>query len=111
MTRPAPNRQAKSRVVSGKHQPPSIPRELIELSRGLAKVKAQAHALGIFTNDRELLECPNCGLLEDVTATGLLVTYPKDSVDLKDCGLRFRPVDKIRFACPKCGTSVKAVIL
>ena len=84
---------------------------LTTLTRQLEQVKAQARALGIFTDDRELLECPNCGLLEDVTAKGLLVTYPKDSVDLKDCGLRFRPVDKTCFACPKCGTSIKAVIL
>jgi predicted RNA-binding Zn-ribbon protein involved in translation (DUF1610 family) len=111
MTHTGPHRQAQSRVVTGRHQPRSVPRELVELSRKLAKVKAQARALGIFTDDRELLECPNCGLLEDVTATGLLVTYPKDSVDLKDCGLRFCPVDENRFACPKCGTSIKAVIL
>ena len=84
---------------------------LTALIRQLEQVRAQARALGIFTDDRELLECPNCGLLEDVTATGLLVTYTKDSVDLKDCGLRFRPVDKTRFACPKCGTSIEAVIL
>ena len=111
MTRTGPHRQAKSRVVSGRRQPRSVPRELVELSRKLAKVKAQARALGIFTDDRELLACPNCGLLEDVTAKGLLVTYPKDSVDPKDCGLRFRPVDETRFACPKCGTRIKAVIL
>ena len=84
---------------------------LTTLVRQLEQVKAEARALGIFTDDRELLECPNCGLLEDVSAQGLLVTYPKDSVDLKDCGLRFRPLDKTRFACPKCGTSVEAVIL
>ena len=84
---------------------------LTMLTRQLKQVNAQARALGIFTDDRELLEYRNCGLLEDVTAKGLLVTYPKDSLDPKDCGLRFRPVDKTRFACPKCGTSVKAVIL
>ena len=84
---------------------------LTTLTRQLEQVKAQARALGIFTDDRELLECPNCGLLEDVMADGLLVTYPKDSVDPKDCGLRFRPVDETRFACPKCGTRIKAVIL
>ncbi len=111
MTQPGPHRKAKSRVVAGRHQPRSVPRELVELCRELAKVKAQARALGIFTDDRELLECPNCGLLEDVTAKGLLVTYPKNSVDLKDCGLRFRLVDKTRFACSECGTSVKAVML
>ena len=111
MTQPGPRRQAKSRVVSGRRQPRSVPRELVELSRKLAKVKAQARALGIFTDDRELLECPNCGLLEDVTAKGLLVTYPKDSVDLKDCGLRFSPVDDTSFQCPSCGAKVQAVIL
>ncbi len=111
MSRPGLHRQAKSRVVSGRHQPRPVPRELVELSRKLAKVKAQARALGIFTDDRELLECPNCGFLEDVTSEGLLVTYPKDSADRKDCDLRFRPVDETRFACPKCGTSIKAVIL
>ena len=84
---------------------------LTTLIRQLERVKAQARALGIFTDERELLACPNCGLLEDVTAGGLLVTYPKDSVDPKDCGLRFRPVDETRFACPKCGTRIKAVIL
>ena len=84
---------------------------LIAAVRQLAQAKQQARALGIFTDDRELLECPNCGLLEDVTVKGLLVTYPKDSVDLKDCGLRFCPVDETRFACPKCGTRIKAVIL
>ena len=78
--------------------------------RELEQAKQQARELGIFTDDRELLECPSCGLLEDVTFEGLLVTYPKDSADLKDCGLRFRPVGETSFDCPKCGTKIKAVI-
>ncbi|HLE16916.1 MAG TPA: hypothetical protein VI728_01380 [Syntrophales bacterium] len=57
--------------------------DLIELFRHLEKVKQQARALGIFTDDRELLACPSCGLLEDVTAEELLVTYPKDSKKLR----------------------------
>jgi hypothetical protein len=48
---------------------------LIAAVRQLEQTKQQARALGIFTDDRELLECPSCGLLEDVTAEGLLVTY------------------------------------
>ena len=102
MTHPGPQRQAKSRVVSGRCQPRSVPQELVELSRKLAKVKAQARALGIFTDDRELLECPNCGLLEDVTAKGLLVTYPKDSVDLSACASVqwTKPVLHVRSAGP-----------
>ena len=44
--------------------------DLIAAVRKLERVKQQARALGIFTNDRELLECPKCGLLEDVMAGG-----------------------------------------
>ena len=84
--------------------------DLIALIRQLEQVKAQARRIGIFTDDRELLECPNCGLLEDVTSEGLLVTYPKDNAELKDCGLRFRPEGKTSFACPACGTRIKAVV-
>ena len=86
-------------------------RGLIAAVRQLEQVKQQARALGIFTDDRELLECPSCGLLEDVTSGGLLVSYPKDSADLKDCGLRFKPVGETRFACPSCGTRIMEVIL
>ena len=75
---------------------------LTTLSRQLEQVKAQARALGIFTDDRELLECPNCGLLEDVTAKGLLVTYAKDSVDLSACAsVRWtKPILHVRSARP-----------
>ena len=82
---------------------------LIAAVRKLEQVKKQARALGIFTADRELFECPACGFLEDVTADGLLVTYPKDSAALNDSGLRFRPVSETNFECPKCGTKVEAV--
>jgi predicted RNA-binding Zn-ribbon protein involved in translation (DUF1610 family) len=89
--------------------PPTVDR-LCDLARHLVQVRQRAESLGLFTDDRELLECPNCGLLEDVTSEGMLVTYPKDSADLKDCGLRFLPDGKTSFACPACGTRIKAVI-
>ena len=84
--------------------------DLIALARQLEQVKQQAGALGVFTNDRELLECSSCGLLEDVTAEGQLVTYPRSSRDMKDGGLRFRLVGQTSFECPSCGTRIKAVI-
>jgi predicted RNA-binding Zn-ribbon protein involved in translation (DUF1610 family) len=34
----------------------------------------------------------------------------KDSADLKDCGLRFLPVDETSFECPSCGTKLTAEI-
>lgn len=111
MTNVAPHRQPKSRAASGRSHRQPVSRDLVDLARQLEQVKQQAKALGIFTDDRELLECPSCGLLEDVTAEGLLVTYVKDSADLKDCGLRFRTVDKTSFECPSCGTKLKAEIL
>jgi len=55
----------------------SLVDDLIPLVRDLERIKQQARALGMFTDDRELLECPRCGLLEDVTAVGLLIAYPK----------------------------------
>ena len=78
---------------------------LIAAVRKLEKVKQQARALGIFTDDRELLECPRCGLMEDVTFEGLLVTYLKTCEDMKDCGLRFSAIDieEGRYRCPACG--------
>ncbi|MBI5039542.1 MAG: hypothetical protein HZC13_07310 [Nitrospirae bacterium] len=84
---------------------PSHMGDLIELFRHLEKVKQQARVLGIFTDDRELLACPSCGLLEDVTAEGLLVTYPKDIKDPKDTGLRFHQLDTESFQCPACGAT------
>ncbi len=84
---------------------------LVALARQLEQVKAQARILGIFTDDRELLECPNCGLMEDVMSDGLLVTYPRRSRTRKDCGLRFSQVDENCFQCASCGTKVKAVML
>lgn len=83
---------------------------LVALVRRLEQVKRQAGALGIFIDDRELLECPSCGLMEDVTADGLLATYLRKSRRRKDCGLRFSRVDDTRFQCPSCGTKIKAVI-
>ena len=95
-------RPAKSAKVRTR---PSHMGDLIELFQHLEKVKQQAWALGIFTDDRELLMCPSCGLLEDVTAEGLLVTYPKDSDNLMDTGLRFRQLDSESFQCPACGAT------
>jgi predicted RNA-binding Zn-ribbon protein involved in translation (DUF1610 family) len=85
--------------------------DLIALARQLEQVKRQARALGIFTNDRELLECPSCGLLEDVTSEGRLVTYPRSSRDMRDGGQRFIQLDDTSFQCPSCGANVTAVIL
>ena len=96
--------QPEKHSTNGRTKPSNMG-DLIELFHHLEKVKQHARALGIFTDDRELLACHSCGLLEDVTAQGLLVTYPKDSKNIEDTGLRFRQLDTESFQCPACGNT------
>lgn len=74
--------------------------------RRLQAAKRQARELGMFVEDRDLLECPACGLWEDVTGEGRLVVYQKDDPSLVDSGLRFMEVDETHFVCPGCGAVV-----
>ena len=80
--------------------------ELHSAVNQLWRAKEQARALGMFTDDRELLACPVCGLLEDVTVEGMLITYFKDSPQQEDSGLRFKEIDGTCFKCPACGASI-----
>jgi hypothetical protein len=84
---------------------------LVELVRKFGDVTARARALGLFVGDRDLLECPACGLMEDVLADGRLVVYRNPGRDA-DTGLRFAeaPDAEGRFSCPGCGASVPAPV-
>jgi hypothetical protein len=84
--------------------------DLKPLVRRLVNVKKQAEAIGLFTNDRELLEC-TCGLIEDVAFDGSLFTYHKNDHAVKDTGLRFIKVNENTFCCPECKTRLKAEYL
>jgi hypothetical protein len=81
------------------------------IARELMRIKRQAEALGIFTNDRELLACTACDLVEDVTSEGLLITSHRNSDSVDDCGLRFEELKHNVFRCPVCKTELKAIIL
>lgn len=81
---------------------------LHELARQLVGLQKRAKALGVFTNDRELLECPRCGLLEDVTSTGLLITCRAAALG-EDTGLRFVPLADNIFRCPSCALRVEVI--
>jgi hypothetical protein len=81
--------------------------KLHELARQLTELQKRAKALGVFANDRELLECPGCGLLEDVTSTGLLITCRADALG-EDTGLRFVQLADNLFRCPSCARRVEA---
>lgn len=86
--------------------------ELRRLAAQIVELKAQMKALGMFTNDRELLECPNCDLAEDVSADGLMFTFHRSATDrVTDSGLRFEEAAKDLFRCPVCGVIRKAEAL
>mgnify|MGYP000859459029 CR=1 FL=1 len=99
---PPPRSKQKSEGDEGGLSP-----RLLALARQLVELKAQASQLGLFTDDRELLTCPQCGLAEDVLIDGRLVTW-HGCGDGRDTGLRFMPLDDEdrRFSCPECGCEV-----
>jgi hypothetical protein len=76
------------------------------LATEIAALQAKARALGVFANDRELLECPDCGLMENVACGGRLFTCHPESLD-EDTGLRFQELSRDRFRCPACGAAVR----
>lgn len=80
--------------------------DLRQLAAKVAALQAKARALGLFVNDRELLECPDCGLMENVAFDGRLFTCRPESLD-DDTGLRFEELSGDRFRCPACGATVR----
>ena len=77
----------------------------------IIRIQKQAKSLGIFVNDRELLECTGCDLVEDVAFDGSLMTYHRESDDMTDSDLRFEKMDQEKYRCPVCGTVSKAQFL
>lgn len=85
------------------------------LAERIQEVQRQASRLGIFIEDRELLQCPTCGLTEDIAIEGRLMTYPASDLDaalesdkpLTDSGLRFLKISGRDFLCPECGAVVE----
>lgn len=82
---------------------PNVMKELKTLAAQLADIRAQVKAQGGFVGDRDLHQCPACGLMEDVLFSGKLVTYWWQSAQPVDTGLRFKEVGADRLACPCCG--------
>ena len=79
-------------------------KEIKPVAEQLQTLQEQAERLGVFTGDRELLECAECGLIEDVTADGFLIVCRKPSLGT-DTGLRFTKdvENKAKYLCPVCG--------
>ena len=77
-----------------------------ELASRIVALRVKALALGLFIDDRELLECWKCGLLEDVTFNGQLITCRTPDFG-QDTGLRFEKLPQDRFRCPVCGSMIQ----
>lgn len=84
----------------------AVNKSIIKLAARIKELQLKAEELGLFFNDRELLECKKCGLIEDVAVDGRLITYNRYDV-VADIGLRFEPCEKDRYLCPVCGSNVK----
>ena len=83
-----------------------IDKNMIKLAVTMKELQKQAESLGIFAEMRELLECKNCGLLEDVAYNGHLITYISGN-EVKDIGLRFKHITGNIYLCPKCEKKIK----
>ena len=78
-----------------------------ELASQLVALQKQARSLGLFPGDRELLECPKRGLLEDVLMGGKVMTY-HSGVEGQGTGFRrFEDLSEGRFRCAGCGSMVQ----
>ena len=77
---------------------------LAAMAGRIAELQKTARGLGIFVDNRQLLACSKCGLMEDVLFDGRLVTCHEGGG--VDTGLRFaeQPRAGGRFICPECGT-------
>jgi len=78
-----------------------------DIFKKAVKIMNQARELGLFIGNRDILKCENCGLKEDVTSEGVIITYFGEELN-DDTGLRFiETADENIFICPNCGTKAK----
>lgn len=84
---------------------PETMRTLLDKIRPLVQqikdLHAECRAQGIFTNDKDLLTCPHCNLMEDIAIDGILITDFSEELG-RDTGLRFKKLKSGRYRCPNC---------
>ncbi len=79
---------------------------IVPMVKKLKVARSQAQELGLFVEDRELLECDRCGLVEDVAIDGVWLVY-RAGQPAVDSGLRFLELDNGVFRCPSCGAEIR----
>jgi hypothetical protein len=77
--------------------------EIRSLIARMAPVLRCAVDYGTFAGERDLLECPGCGLVEDTDIDGRVLTYI-DGGRMKDSGYRFVVSGDGTWICPVCHT-------
>ncbi|MEW6605892.1 MAG: hypothetical protein AB1414_00385 [bacterium] len=96
---------------SNKSKNTLISNSLFKAVKQLVKLNEKVKALGIFVDDRELLECPKCGLMEDIDIYGRLFTVFEKEPN-KDTGLRFKEIRNSKtFRCPNCGEQISGNVV
>ena len=94
--------ETKRRTAQKKEEPVKKEDRLYSMSEAINELNLHLPTLGGFDHSRELLSCPACGMFEDLTDKGKLITaeadYPAD-----DTGLRFTKIDEGVWECPDCG--------
>lgn len=81
-------------------------KDIRQMAKQIAALQAQGRAMGLFPNDRDLLECTGCGLMENVACGGRFFTCRPETLD-DDTGLRFQEISDGVFRCPSCGEAVR----
>jgi hypothetical protein len=75
---------------------------LYSMTEAINELNLNLTVLGIFDHSRELLSCPACGLFEELSAKGRLITAESDYPGI-DTGLRFVKTEESEWECPDCG--------
>ena len=83
-------------------KPPEKGERLYSMAEAINELNIRLTKTGGFDHSRELLRCPACGLFEDLTPEGRLMTA--EPVDPEaDTGLRFAKAGEAEWECPDCG--------
>ena len=96
----------KRKTPESAHADAELVDRLRPLLRKLDSAREQGRKLGLFVEDRELLACARCGLIEDVAIDGIWLVY-RAGQPAVDSGLRFLELGDGIFRCPSCGGEIK----
>lgn len=96
----------KSKTMEKKSLEKQLLEDILPHAKDLKVLRERAEEFGMFLNDRELLRCRHCKIMEDVTYEGLLIVCSEEDIDEehqpKDLNVRFTQISDDEFICPLC---------